>query len=290
MIQDVAVIIPSLNSRLINTVVRTVLSQQRQGLQLCVVVVGKDEGGLIPASPQVQFIDTGQAVTPPAARNIGVAETTADLLLFLDSDCVPAENWLAEHLAAHAAGHSVVSGSVLPAGDDFWQLTYNLSLLHEFLSHHSPGPRSFLATLNLSVERAVLDQVGPMPEDMPRGEDVEWTARVGQAGRELYFWPAAAVRHEHNRHTFRAVWRDCVLSGYYMRDVRVRRPDLFSGSTMLRHGQLLLAAAPFIATFVTGRIALHNRALVRRFWYTLPAIYATKIAWCWGASRKQPPV
>lgn len=285
---SVAVIIPSLNSPLIAEVVEAVRSQEGVATFPEIIIVGRDEAKLVPRVAGVRFIDTREPVLASIARNRGVAATTAELLIFLDSDCIPLPGWLAGHLAAHEQGHSVASGSVLPAGKNYWQLTYNLTLFHEVLQVNEPGPRDFLATLNLSVEREVLEAVGLMDEQINRVEDVDWTTRMRRAGLTPYFWPEAAVRHEHTRTTFAQVWQDCALSGYHMRTLRLEHKDMLRAPGILRYPRLVLALSPLIALVATGRILLKRPYILYRFWRTIPGLYLTKIAWCWGASRPEP--
>ena len=188
-----AVIIPNLNSPIIEQVIIALQNQENVLYKPEIVIVGKDEIGQIPSGAPVHFIDTGQPVLASVARNRGAIETDAELLIFLDSDCLPVPNWLAAHQEAHRAGHKVVSGSVLPQGSNYWHLTYNLTLFHEILSLNAMGQRDFLATLNLSVERCVLDSVGGMDETIDRVEDIDWTTRMKRESIQPYFWPSAAV-------------------------------------------------------------------------------------------------
>ncbi len=286
---DIAIIIPSLNSPFIDRTISAVLAQQDVAETWEIIVVGKDDPGLVPSHEKIRLIDTEQPVFAAVARNWGTAVTDAALLVFLDSDCLPTPNWLHEHIAAHKAGHPVVSGSVLAAGLNYWHLTYNLTLFHEVLDSNPSGPRDFLATLNLSVERSVIETVGGMDEKINRVEDVDWTTRMRRAGIQPYFWSKAAITHVHNRTTWKAVWHDCALSGYHMRQLRLQHPDLLQAPKILRFPHLVWYLSPLIAAWATGRIVWKRPLLVRHHWHTLPAIYFTKIAWCWGASRKAEP-
>lgn len=274
---------------MIDQVITAVLSQEGVAAAPEIIVVGRDEPGIIPIDGAVRFLDTGFPVTAAVARNRGAAATSAELLIFLDSDCLPQQGWLRAHQLAHAAGHRVVSGSVLPQGSNYWHLIYNLTLFHEVLAFNAPGPRNFLATLNLSVAREVFATVGGMDETVNRVEDVDWTTRMLRAGIQPFFWPTAAVYHAHNRKTVAQVWRDCALSGYHMRWLRLRHADLLQAPGLLRYPRLVWWFAPVIAAWATGRIMLKRPLLVRRFWHTLPGIYFTKIAWCWGASQPNQP-
>jgi GT2 family glycosyltransferase len=250
-----------------------------------IVVIGRDELQLMPQHEQVRFVDTIRPITAAQARNLGITHTSGDHIIFLDSDCLAQPGWLQAHIDAYRAGHRVVSGSVLPVGDNYWHLSYNLTLFHEILSSEPPGPRDFLPSLNLAVSREVIDIVGGMDEAIVRVEDVDWTTRMRRAGFQPVFWPQAVVRHQHNRTTLPLLWRDCAASGFNMRSLRLAQADLLQAPGVLRHRKLVLLLSPAIALWATIRIARARPQLVRSYWRTVPAIYISKIAWCWGASR-----
>lgn len=283
----VSIVIPSLNSPIIDQVLDRILSQDALEQVHEIVVVGRDAPGLVKAAPPVKFIDTTTRVTAARARNLGVEATDADLYIFLDSDCLPVSDWLSEHLAAHAAGHAVVGGGVLPIGNNYWHLSYNLTLFHEFLTTYPAGPRDYLPGLNMSIDRSVIDQVGSMNDSIHRVEDIDWTTRMRRAGFQPYLWPKAAVFHLHNRSSLEAVWLDCASSGSRMRVVRLNYRDLLQAPWILDYPRLILLFSPLIAGWVTAKIVARQPRLFARLWYTLPAIYLTKIAWCWGASRRE---
>jgi GT2 family glycosyltransferase len=286
---SVSIVIPTLNSPIIDQVIESVVQQARFDTVREVIIIGKDEARLIKAAPPIRFLETEKPVLAAVARNRGIAASTGDLIIFLDSDCVAQPGWLAGHIAAHEAGHCVVSGSVLPTGHNYWHLSYNLTLFHEVLSANPAEPKDFLATLNLSVERSVIERIGMMDEEVDRVEDVEWTTRMRQAGIQPYFWPKAAVFHDHSRKTFQAVWRDCALSGFHMRRLRLQYAGWLKAPKLLEHRHLILLLSPLIAAWATVRIMLRRPAIIRRFIHTTPALYLTKIAWCWGAWQTTPP-
>lgn len=287
---SVSIIIPSLNSPIIDQVIASVLSQAGQEMVCEIWVIGRDEAGLLAQiqSDKVRFVDTGQPILSAKARNQGISLASGELLLFLDSDCLAEAGWLMAHLAAHEAGHRVVSGSVLPWGQNYWHLVYNLTLFHEFLSLNSAGIRDFLATLNLSLDRTVIDEIGGMLE-VNRGGDVEWTTRMRRAGIQPYFIPNAPVRHLHNRTNWQRTWLDCAKSGHHMRQIRLHHAGFLQAPFLLRFPLLLLLFSPIIAAWATTRILYKRPYLFTKFGRSIPGIYLTKIAWCWGASRPTEP-
>ncbi len=280
-----SIIIPSLNSPIIDRVVEAVAAQDGFGERDEIIVVGKDDDGLLEPGMGARLIDTGQPVDASSARNLGMEAAQGELLIFLDSDCLPQSGWLAEHRAAHAAGYEVVGGGVLPEGDSYWHLTYNLTMFHEVFSTAPAGYRPFLPTLNLSVEREVVEQVGGLDVALAYSHDVDWTARMREAGYFPYFWPDAAVRHDHGRKAMRQVWQDCAINGRYARQVRVRHQATLNTPFFLRKKSLTLLLSPLIAGAVTMRIISRRPETMQRHVAAWPAIYLTKMAWCWGASR-----
>ncbi|MBK8904975.1 MAG: glycosyltransferase [Anaerolineaceae bacterium] len=283
----VSIIIPNLNSPIIDTVLEKINWQSEYDAIGEILVVGKDDLCLLQKieDPLVRLIDTGTAINAAKARNIGIQQASYDLLLFLDSDCLPQPNWLFEHLRRQAEGHAIVGGGVAPIGTNYWSLSYNLTLFHEFFATDLAGTKNYLPTLNLSVHKRVIESVGLLNELLGRGQDIEWTTRMQKAGFIPFFEPKATVIHEHNRRSFTAVWHDCARSGHHMRQVRMQYPELFKGSWLIQNRLILLLLSPLIAFVITFNIVRKHLNLFQKQWSTIPAIFLTKIAWCWGASR-----
>jgi len=284
---NVSIIIPSLNSPILNLVLEKIKDQSHYQTIGEILIIGKDDLQLHQMfnTPLLRLIDTGQPVNAAKARNIGIQQAKHELLVFLDSDCLPEPSWLEEHLQAQAQGHAVVGGGVLPSGSNYWSLSYNLTLFHEYFSTNPAGEKRYLPTLNLSVHKKVIDSVGLLNEDLGRGQDIEWTTRMREAGFTPYFEPRAIVYHQHSRTGFTAVWQDCARSGYYMRQVRMQYPNLFKGSILLQNRIILLLLSPLIASTITFRVVINHLPIFFKQWITIPAIFLTKFAWCWGAGN-----
>jgi glycosyltransferase involved in cell wall biosynthesis len=284
---EVSVIVPTLNSPLIDSTIAALCAQSRIEAVREILVIGRDESGLIPSHPLVKFVDTQMPVTAPIARNIGVRLAQGELLAFVDADCIAEPDWLASLLDATGAGSDVVSGAMAFAGDNYWATAYNISMFHEFLPSARGGDRVHLPTANLLVRRRVIEAVGLLDETLPRGQDTDWTARMTEQGYQLRFVPQARVLHDHARRTARAVWREWVRSGAFSVQIRQRHPRVLAAPAVLRSGVLLIVLSPLVALLNTVRIFVRDRALWH-YAYVSPAVYLTKLAWCWGAARPRP--
>jgi glycosyltransferase involved in cell wall biosynthesis len=283
----VSVIIPNLNSPLVDRTL-SALRQQRLDLSTMeVLVVGLDEQGLVQDDRLVRSISTGSPRPPAVARNIGAAESSGDLICFTDADCIPSQDWLSTLLSRHQdPSITIVGGGVAFPADNYWRLADNISTFHPYLHTGPPGTRDQLPSLNLSVQRRVWNQVGPFDERYPRaaGEDADWTMRARLAGHRLHFEPRAFVSHVPERTTFEDLWRHAVGFGQYSIKLDSRYQAVLGRPLVLRHWLLTLLASPLMASWVTAR-AFGRRSTLRHA-HTIPAVYVAKVGWCWGAAQR----
>ncbi|MDW7755823.1 MAG: glycosyltransferase, partial [Brevefilum sp.] len=257
---------------------------QKTDLPFEVIVVGMDKFGLVEKYPQVQFIQTPAPVGAAEARNIGIRAARGEWLLFIDSDCIAQAGWIDAFADAFREGWRVVGGGVISPQVPFWLLVYNLSMFHGELASQKRKERRFFPTLNLAVHRQVIEDVGYMDESLPRGQDIEWTARMTQAGHPLLFEPAAAIEHRPERTdllTLRAYVRK---SGYYTIQVRLRHPEVFRTPRLMGSPLFLRLFAPLIAALTTIKIVLQTKE-IRQHARVIPYIYLQKISWCQGAAE-----
>ena len=279
----ISVIIPNLHSPIIDQTLEAILAQEID-VPYEVIVVGQDKYNLVAQYKNVHFIQTPKPVGAAEARNIGIRQAQGEWLFFIDADCIAQPGWMQAFVEEFEAGWQVVGGGVMSPREPFWLLVYNLSMFYGELASQPRRIRQFMPTLNLAVHRKVIENVGMMDEDLPRGQDIEWTSRMTLSGLELLFKPEASIQHIPERKNLEAL-RDYVQkSGYYMIQVRNRYPEIFNTPGILKYPLSWRLLAPFIAGATTLKIFVQTKE-VRQHWRILPYIYLQKLSWCRGASQ-----
>lgn len=150
---------------------------------------------------------------PAAARNLGVAQASAPLVLFYDDDVVPEPASIEAHVGTHATEGPgvVVIGPMSPPGDwprPAWVRWEEEKLRNQYLAMQagvwSCTERQFY-TANSSLSRTLFASAGGFDTTFKRAEDVELGYRLRNVGARFVFNPAADVQHYAAR-SF-AAWR-----------------------------------------------------------------------------------
>lgn len=284
---NLSVIVPNTNSLHIGEIIRRLLNQTVQSDLLEILVVGPDTPGLIPQNPQIRHLPMENATHASDKRNLGMREAQGDIFFFLDDDCIPALDWLERHIERHQAGEKIVGGAVTFGTDNYLQLADNVSAFHDLLPFTETGLRPYLATANLSVASNVARETGEMKRIFKRAEDLEWTVRFRKLGYQLYFEPRAVVFHNPNRYSLSSVWQHWIDDAPGTLSVRLHYSQLLKTPYLAQYRPVFLLAAPLVALWATVRTFSHPTT-VRNYWYILPLVYLTKLAWCWSAFKNFP--
>ena len=286
MSSEVSVVVPNLNSSVIDEVVSAVLEQADEvSCTLDVWVVGQDRHRLVRPNARVHFLLTPSPVWPAEARNLGASASEGRRLIFLDADCVPQSGWLVAMLDAtdRWPDFGAISGAMLPAGDTFALECGQVSGFHEHLNLNPSCQRRALASFSLLMPRTVWAEVGRFDEQFRCAEDLDISARTALLGYPLYFEPGAVVRHRPERGSLRSLWRHAIRAGTQSIQVRQRHADYYRMPRWTASGLLWILLSPVIAVGRTIQIYKATPGL-RYYWRCAPWVVLSKLAWCWGAA------
>jgi GT2 family glycosyltransferase len=194
----VSIVVPVRNNREgLREVVRCLANQtlQRDRFEIVIGDDGSAPGSLDGFETPDGWIRvvSGPPQTSYAARNRAAGATSATVLAFCDSDCLPEPNWLEEGLAA-LQDADVVAGEVLfvaPPEPTVWSLL----TIDMFLDQERNVRLSQAVTANLLVRRELFDELGGFDPTLPSGGDYDFVGRAVEHGARLEYSPRAVICH-----------------------------------------------------------------------------------------------
>jgi GT2 family glycosyltransferase len=197
---SLAVIIPTLNeARMIGGCLRALAGVRFPHDRLRVVVV---DNGSTDATLQIveEFrqelplqVFQRRGVFISALRNFGAAQVDADVLAFLDADCLPESDWIERGLGRLAT----LDRKIILGGD--YRIPANSTwLARSWFEQRSPqksGSVGYLPSGNLFIRRGEFLALGGFDESLQTNEDSELCARARLYGFRVIADPQVAVVH-----------------------------------------------------------------------------------------------
>lgn len=188
--------------------------QDQSGLNVCLEAISR-QLGIAMSEIEVVVVDNGSAPGIKisqelpyavkllrcekkgayAARNAGSEVARGDVLVFLDADCWPDQQWLRVGLDALSSCNesAVIGGDVLfdrmpkPSAVELYQV------LMGFGQERCINELHFSATANLFVSRNLFERVGNFNEGLLSGGDREWSWRAISTGAQIRYEKGAIV-------------------------------------------------------------------------------------------------
>jgi len=177
------------------------LTSQTVGLEAFeIIVVNNDPSDPAPEDfclPQNAQILMESKPGSYAARNKGISAARTDLLFFVDSDCLPAKEYIENglHIAREYPEVGRFGGDVIlvPNGPEWTAV--ELYDYHLGLEQKKWVERGRAITANLIVRRDMFDRNGLFNSEVLSGGDREWNDRATAAGALIMFAADAIVYH-----------------------------------------------------------------------------------------------
>jgi cellulose synthase/poly-beta-1,6-N-acetylglucosamine synthase-like glycosyltransferase len=178
-------------------------------------VIVVDDGSPEPVAPGIKDLSDllplrclrQQQSGPARARNLGLDNTTGEIVAFTDDDCRPRRAWLASLAEGYRRNsEAAMAGPVRNAVHTSVAAETSQALIDYLLEYFDPpkSGRGFFTSNNLAFPAKQLRSMGGFSSDFPlaAAEDREICARWTDHGYASTFLPDAIVDHYHNLNLF----------------------------------------------------------------------------------------
>ncbi len=142
--------------------------------------------------PEFRFERSPQKLFPGEARNLGYAGADGEVVLFIDSHCVPATDLLAQVARAHRAGTAAIGGVVENGDPGALRWPYYFCNLAKWMPRRHAHEIGDLPSECLSIKRGALEAHGPFLErTYSSATAFSWT--LNAAGQRAWVDPSMRV-------------------------------------------------------------------------------------------------
>jgi len=249
----------------------------------------------------VKILDNPKRITP-IAMNIGIKEAKGSYVLILSSHSKMGENFIQKNVSNLQKYHVDCIGGIimtLPASKSLLSQSIALALSCFFgagNAYYRTGSKKlkFVDTVPFGCyKKEVFEKIGLFDEDLLRGQDAEFNARLKKMGGEILLVPEI-VSYYYARDSLSKLWKMHFQYGYFkpltakkignIYTVRQLIPGIFVGSLIV---SLILSpiynSFLWLFLFILGSYTIVNLTFSLktslkkglRFFFVLPLVFAT---------------
>jgi glycosyltransferase involved in cell wall biosynthesis len=255
-----SIIIPTYNgSQKLSRILDALLAQSIRDFEVVVVIDGSTDHTLEIAEGYAPLFKSFEIIVQDnkgraGARNKGVREAQADLIVFYDDDMVPAKDSVERHVHFHRDKKNAVLTGCTPQAMEAGSNDFTLyrAFLSERWTRHLMNSRTpldeqnlFLTAANCSLEKATFTKVGGFDETRSDGEDKDLAKRAFKQKVDLYFDSENIAHHQEliNCRSYIARLRQYALAEKKIRSVDNRFGSNVSVTMFRRFWYFILASA-----------------------------------------------
>ena len=192
---SVSIVIPAHNeSGYLHGLLQGLGRYLRVNAEIIVVENGSsDDTAAVAQHYSCTVLRTGKKLFPSKARNLGVAQSSGTVLVFLDADVEITDGWGVELLA------QLSSLQNMPAQITGYRCHISQSpswLEKNWFEPIRSGPARYVNGSNLITSRQTYELLGGFDEQLETGEDVDFCLRATRAGIPIFFNPNFVANHE----------------------------------------------------------------------------------------------
>lgn len=232
--------------------------------------------------PEMRLHVPPERLFPGEARNVGLAESDGEIVLFIDAHCVPAHDLLEHVVRVHRADTAAIGGVVENGDPRGLRWTYYFCNLAKWMPRREAQEIGDLPSECLSIKRWAMDEHGPFVEGT-YSSATAFSWKLNEVGLQPWVDPSMRVARV-DIPSFRELLS--FQPGHARWYVRVR----VSEKRIPRRARLARAAVapavPFVMLGRTARAVFRSGTYRARFVVTAPFVFAGFCAWAFGEARE----
>jgi glycosyltransferase involved in cell wall biosynthesis len=216
-----SVIIPAYNaSNTIQHCLRALEKQTAKPNEILVVNDGSTDNTaeIVGKFKKAKIINLKKNTGPAKARNFGAKEAKNEIIIFLDSDCIPVSNWLEEMLIPFTDKQVVgVQGAYKTRQRSLVAQFEQLDIEYRYEKMKKSKKLDWIGSYSAAYDRKTFLKEKGFDETFTKasGEDADFSYHLSEKGKKLFFNPKAIVYHTHPETMahylkvkfYRAYWR-----------------------------------------------------------------------------------